>query len=103
MGQSSEGEKSPPSSMIYEKRVVADGSLSSPTGGVQVVGMHARAHTHTHTHTHRSLASSRNTGTITVCWSPNLSTDLTHIPLCLDCQVKFYPSVSPSGNSLMPQ
>ena len=54
MGQSSEEEKSPPSSMIYEKRVVADGSLSSPTGGVQVVGMHACtcAHTHTQTHTH---------------------------------------------------
>ena len=52
MGQSSEAEKSPPSSTIYEKRVVAHGSLSS-TAGVQVVGMHTRAHTHTHTHTHR--------------------------------------------------
>ena len=51
MGQSSEAEKSPPSSTIYEKRVVAHGSLSS-TAGVQVVGMHTRAHTHTHTHTH---------------------------------------------------
>ena len=48
MGQSSEAEKSPPSSTIYEKRVVAHGSLSS-TAGVQVVGMHTRAHTHTHT------------------------------------------------------
>ena len=34
MGQSSEEEKSPPSSMICEKRVVAHGSLSSPTAGV---------------------------------------------------------------------
>ena len=50
MGQSSEAEKSPPSSTIYEKRVVAHGSLSS-TAGVQVVGMHTREHTHTHTHT----------------------------------------------------
>ena len=98
MGQSSEAEKSPPSSTIYEKRVVAHGSLSS-TAGVQVVGMHTRAHTHTQ----MRLASSKKTGTFTACWSLNLSTDLTHIPLCLDCRVKFYPSVSPSGNSLMPQ
>ena len=102
MGQSSEAEKSPPFSTIYEKRVVAHGSLSS-TAGVQVVGMHTRAHTHTHTHTQMRLASSKKTGTFTACWSLNLSTDLTHIPLCLDCRVKFYPSVSPSGNSLMPQ